>query len=92
MQGVTFACINAAVAEDASPTKKAEEGKEGAAEEAPAPPKDATSAAAGPAAPKLATFAFRVKTTESLEQFVASVNAYKAGKQQEAGQATDSAV
>lgn len=62
LQGVTFACVNAAVPEG--------EGT-GAAED--------KAAAAPAAAPKLATFALRIKAPEVLDEFVAAVNAHKAG-------------
>lgn len=68
-QGATFACINAAAVEEAAaPAKEGKEEGEGekAAEEGTA------------AGPKLATFAFRLKSSDALEQFVAAVNAHKA--------------
>ena len=67
LQGVTFACINhASLPEEAA---------------APAPGAPAAAAAPAPAAePRLATFALRItQSPEALDQFVAAVNAHKAG-------------
>lgn len=62
-QGVTFACINAAVPGE----EAAGEGGEGGGAAPPAP------------APRLATFALRIKAPEVLEAFIAAVEAHKAG-------------
>ncbi len=70
-QGVTFACINAAGPADE--TGKQEGGGGEAAGDAGAP------APAAAVAPKLATFALRIKAPDVLDQFVAAVNAHKAG-------------
>ena len=68
LQGVTFACINAAAAtEEAAGGKECEGGGEGGDVAAPAP------------SPRLATFALRIKAPEILEAFVAAVEAHKAG-------------
>lgn len=65
LQGVTFACINAAIpGEDAPLSKVQGQGSEAAGEA------DAS---------KLATFALRIKSPEALDQFVAAVNEHKAG-------------
>lgn len=69
LQGVTFACINAA-----GPGE--ETSKEGTEGEAAGP---AGSSEPTAAAPKLATFALRIKPQDVLEQFVAAVNTHKAG-------------
>lgn len=64
----------------------AEEGSSGEGQGAAA----AAAAAAAPAAessaaaPKLATFALRIKAPDVLDQFVAAVNAHKAGGKKEA--------
>lgn len=78
LQGVTFACVNAAApAEEAS--KPAEGGAAG---------EGAAAAAAAAASPHLATFALRIKAPEVLEAFVAAVNQHKAGG---SGKAADAA-
>lgn len=75
MQGVTFACVNAAApGEDGG--KAAEEG--GA---------EGEGAAAGVAQPHLATFALRIKAPEVLDAFVAAVNQHKAGGPGKTGEA-----
>ena len=68
MQGVTFACVNAAAP-----------GEEGGAGEGDAASGAAAAGAAAAGEPKLATFALRIKMGEVLDQFVAAVNAHKAG-------------
>ena len=68
LQGVTFACVNAAAP-----------GEEGAAAEGDAAAGAAAAGAAAAGEPKLATFALRIKMGEVLDQFVAAVNAHKAG-------------
>jgi hypothetical protein len=81
-QGATFACINAAVT-DEPPVGAKKDGKEG---EGAGADEGSEQGAGAPAAPKLATFAFRVKTGELLDQFMAAVNAYKAGSKKQQGE------
>lgn len=69
-QGVTFACINAAGPAEEAGKQDGAEGEAASAAGASAPPA---------AAPKLATFALRIKAPDVLDQFVAEVNAHKAG-------------
>lgn len=81
LQGATFACVNAAVPAEEGAAGKKEEG-DGAAREA------AAAASATAAAPKLATFALRIKLPEVLDQFIAAVNAHKEGGKK-VGEAAD---
>jgi hypothetical protein len=67
LQGVTFACINAAAVVEDAAGKKEEGGTDAVA------PVDAAPA------PKLATFALRIKQLDVLEQFIAAVNEHKVG-------------
>ena len=86
MQGVTFACVNAAKPADAGAADKADPPRPAeAGDEARDAPKEAGASKAGeeegrPAVePKLATFAFRVKERARLDEFIEAVEAHKAG-------------
>lgn len=71
LQGATFACVNAVVPGDEA----------GAAKEDDAA---AATVTGGDAASQLSTFALRIKLPEVLDQFVAAVNAHKAGGKRQA--------
>lgn len=77
LQGATFACVNAAVPGDQG---KKEGGAGGEAAVAGGEAAAGGDADAKPAAaPHLATFALRIKAPDVLDQFIAAVNAHKAG-------------
>ncbi|PSC76436.1 nuclear pore complex NUP50A [Micractinium conductrix] len=76
-KGATFACVNAAVPGDQG---KKEGGAGGEAAVAGGEAAAGGDADAKPAAaPHLATFALRIKAPDVLDQFIAAVNAHKAG-------------
>ncbi len=68
MQGVTFACVNAAVVGEEEGAKD----KDAAATAAAAESKDKE-------AGKLATYALRIKSPDVLQAFIEAANAHKAG-------------